>query len=102
MTNHVAFIIGSSESGERFIALSLYQGTPKVDLQLMLARAAESGKSQTADEYASLIKPDPMLFCTGYVIFLLSHEVLSWILDFKKEDFFVFHVVHLMNQKRPG
>jgi hypothetical protein len=64
LTNKVSAIIGSSESGERFIALSLYQGTPKVDLQLMLARAAETGKSQTADEFASLIKPDPMIFCT--------------------------------------
>jgi hypothetical protein len=67
VTNQVAFIVGSAEGGERFISLTLYQGTPKVDLQLMLARSAETGKSQTADEFASLIKPDPMIFCTRFV-----------------------------------
>ena len=59
-------IIGSSESSERFINLALYQGTPKVDLQLMLTRLNESGKSQTSDELTDLIQPDPTIYCTRF------------------------------------
>lgn len=68
VTNRVVSTVGSAESGERFLAVALYQGTPKVDTQLLLARSAGSGKSQTSEELSNSVKPDPTLFCTRSII----------------------------------
>jgi peptidylprolyl isomerase domain and WD repeat-containing protein 1 len=40
-TNQVVRTLGSAESNERFLAVALYQGTPKVDTQMLLARQAK-------------------------------------------------------------
>ena len=65
VTNRVVATVGSGETGERFLAVALYQGTPKVDTQLLLARSAGGvGKSQTSEELSSAVRPDPTVFCT--------------------------------------
>merc|ERR1719453_110112 len=37
-TNQIVRILGSTESGERFLSLALYQGIPKVDKQYLLSK----------------------------------------------------------------
>jgi hypothetical protein len=51
------------------------QGTPKVDTQLLLARSAGSGKSQTSEELSNAVRPDPTLFCTRCAIFTISLNI---------------------------
>lgn len=102
VSNQVSQIIGSSESGDRFISLALYQGTPKVDMQLMLARASVTGKSQTADEFLSQIQPDPMIFCTRLVIPFLARLPSSHTSVSTRDDSFVFQSDFQMNQKNHG
>lgn len=47
VTNKLVRVIGSGESGERFMGLAVYQGIPKVDNQLLLSRAGAEGMSKT-------------------------------------------------------
>lgn len=65
-TNKLTRVLGAGESGERFLAVALYQGVPKVDAQLMLARAGDSGMTKTADERDTTLKPDPTIFATSF------------------------------------
>lgn len=81
--NRVAKIIGVGESGDRFLAIGLYQGVPKVDQQYLLAKSSEqeaqshihnnnnqnSRNGKSADSLENphdMKKPvsDPTLFCT--------------------------------------
>ena len=41
-TNRLVAVLGASEASERFVALALFQGTPKVDSQMRLAAARNS------------------------------------------------------------
>ena len=70
VTNRVVRTVGSSEPGERFLALALYQGIPKVDTQFLLSRAGADGKavaSSTVEEMTSEgMKNDPTIFCTSF------------------------------------
>ena len=43
ITNKVVRVLGSPESSERFLALALYQGIPKVYTQFLLAKAGTEG-----------------------------------------------------------
>jgi peptidylprolyl isomerase domain and WD repeat-containing protein 1 len=64
-TNAVVRILGNGEKTERFIRLALYQGIPKVDQQLLLARAG--GEQKTADQLAAETSiPDPTVFATSF------------------------------------
>jgi peptidylprolyl isomerase domain and WD repeat-containing protein 1 len=65
VTNKLARVLGAGESGERFLAVALYQGVPKVDAQLLLARAGDTGMTKTAEEM-SVPKPDPTVFATSF------------------------------------
>eukprot|EP01038_Epipyxis_sp_PR26KG_P013453 gene13453-18043_t len=66
ITNKVVRIIGSGEIGERFLAIALYQGVPKVDSQLLLSRAGAEGMTKTAEQLQSEPTPDPTIFCTSF------------------------------------
>eukprot|EP01033_Poteriospumella_lacustris_P006501 gene6501-4680_t len=64
-TNAVVRIIGQGERAERFIHIALYQGIPKVDQQLLLARSG--GEQKTADQLlAEASMPDPTIFATSF------------------------------------
>ena len=69
-TNRVCGLLGKVESTERFLALALYQGTPKTDTTHIANQAA---KARTMDGPVGP-QPDPMLVCAS----------------FKKKRFFVF------------
>ena len=83
VTNKVARVVGNGESGERFLAVALYQGVPKVDTQLLLSRAGGSASTvkagdssggrgggslmgQTVDEMNKAPQSDPTIFCTAF------------------------------------
>jgi len=73
-TNSVVKILGTPESGERFLTVALYQGIPKVDAQFLLFRASEknsvsdSGDRQEAiDQVRSTSGiPDPTIYASSY------------------------------------
>eukprot|EP01036_Dinobryon_divergens_P031873 gene31873-41358_t len=50
VTNKLVRVIGSGESGERFMFVALYQGVPKVDNQLLLSRAGAEGMTKTDEK----------------------------------------------------
>jgi len=63
-TDRVARTLGRRE-GERFLAVALYQGVPKVDSQMMMAR--QKGKAaKMAEELAKGPEEDPCLFATAF------------------------------------
>ena len=68
VTNKVVKTLGSSEPGERFLAVSLYQGVPRVDNQFLLTMAGAAGKqARTVEEMNSeSVKIDPTIFCTSF------------------------------------
>ena len=68
VSNRVACVLGSAEpSGERFLALGLYQGVPKVDAQYLLARNPAEGATKTADQMnAAGSQPDPTVYATAF------------------------------------
>lgn len=68
VTNRVVRTLGTHESGERFLAIALYQGVPKIDAQFMLARAGrDSGTGKTVEEInSSQLIPDPTIYCTSF------------------------------------
>mmetsp|Transcript_48026 Transcript_48026/g.109064 ORF Transcript_48026/g.109064 Transcript_48026/m.109064 type:complete len:361 (-) Transcript_48026:128-1210(-) len=72
-TNRACRVLGRSENQDRFLSLALYQGTPKVDSQMMQSRMAD--KPKTREEMnASAERSDPILVATA----------------FKKQRFFLF------------
>lgn len=48
VTNRVVRVLGSRESGERFVAVALYQGVPHVDTQFLLSRSGASSSSSSS------------------------------------------------------
>lgn len=67
--NQVVRTLGTAESAERFLTVALYQGTPKVDTQMLLARAASKkggSKSKTTEEILSSQVPDPTIYCSSF------------------------------------
>lgn len=83
VTNKVVRCLGTAESGERFLTLALYQGVPKVDVQLLLSRQSQpstsgqaggsknvvgsSGDVRTTEEMQSKAnETDPTIFCTSF------------------------------------
>ena len=64
-TNRVVRVLGRVENGERFLNLALYQGTPKVDSQMMHSRMAEKPKSREEME-KSATTADPLFVCTAF------------------------------------
>ena len=80
VTNRLVSTLASKESGERFITVGLYQGIPKVDMQLLLARSDGKGTSgsvgqQTNDELKSKVVSDPTAFATRYVIVIDASNI---------------------------
>lgn len=65
VTNKLTRVLGAGESGERFLAVGLYQGIPKVDAQLLLARAGDTGMTKTAEEM-NTPQIDPTIFATSF------------------------------------
>jgi peptidylprolyl isomerase domain and WD repeat-containing protein 1 len=83
-TNRVVRTLGTPESGERFLALCLYQGVPKVDAQYMLAKSSSSSSSgggggggggvgngdnstiKSAEQLHANPIPDPTVICTSF------------------------------------
>jgi peptidylprolyl isomerase domain and WD repeat-containing protein 1 len=66
-TNKVSRVIGAGESGERFLAVALYQGVPQIDNQLLLARAGtEGGMTKTVDQLSATPLNDPTVFCSSF------------------------------------
>ena len=47
-THNVVNVQGVQEAGERFLSVALYQGVPKVDTQLLLARTGASSAASAA------------------------------------------------------
>jgi len=68
VTNKVLRMLGTAEAGERFLAVALYQGIPKVDMQFMLSRAGAEGKvSKTVEEMNTEgTANDPTIFCASF------------------------------------
>lgn len=71
VSNRVVRTLGTAESGERFLALCLYQGIPKVDAQYMLSKSGggngrDSASVKTADQLHTNPVPDPTIFCTSF------------------------------------
>jgi peptidylprolyl isomerase domain and WD repeat-containing protein 1 len=67
VTNRVVRVLGAAEAGERFLFVALYQGTPKVDTQFLLAKAgAEGAQQKTADQLHKAPVPDPTVYCTSF------------------------------------
>jgi peptidylprolyl isomerase domain and WD repeat-containing protein 1 len=66
VTNRVVRVLGSAETGERFMSVALYQGTPKVDTQFMLAKAGSEGVVKTADQLQKAPVPDPTVYATSF------------------------------------
>lgn len=65
VSNSLSRIIGGSEKDERFTALALYQGVPKVDNQFLLSRAGTTAKS--SEEMALAAEcPDPTVYTGRY------------------------------------
>jgi peptidylprolyl isomerase domain and WD repeat-containing protein 1 len=66
-TNKLARILGQVESGERFVALSLYQGTPTQDHQLQHAvKGTDSTAKGDKGSAATLNGVDPTVVCASY------------------------------------
>ncbi len=65
VTNRVARILGGVESGERFLSVSLYQGTPVVDTQFLLSQKGSAAATKTVDETQSANVPDPTVYCSS-------------------------------------
>ena len=64
-TNRVVRVLGRVENGERFLALALYQGTPKVDSQMAHSRMAD--KVQNREEMnKAATTADPLFVCTAF------------------------------------
>ena len=56
------------ETGDRFLTVALYQGTPKVDTQFMLAKAGAEGVVKTSDQMQKKPQPDPTVYCTSFKV----------------------------------
>lgn len=73
-TNTVVKILGTPESGERFLALALYQGVPKVDAQFLLFKASEQNSASDSGDRQEAIDqvrstagiPDPTIYASSY------------------------------------
>lgn len=63
VTNRVVRTLGANESGERFTAIALYQGTPKVDMQYLLSLKNSTAQTKTVDETEKANVPDPTVYC---------------------------------------
>ena len=51
VTNKVVRTLGSTESGERFLSVALYQGIPRVDTQFLLSKAGGAAEGvRTAEQ----------------------------------------------------
>jgi peptidylprolyl isomerase domain and WD repeat-containing protein 1 len=64
--NRVARTIGTSETGERFLAIALYQGIPVVDTQYLLSKKNNSDQILTAAQLHVNPSPDPTIYCTSF------------------------------------
>jgi hypothetical protein len=63
VTNKLARLVGDAET-ERFTAVALYQGIPRVDNQFLLSRAGATSKS--VEEMARAAElPDPTLYAAA-------------------------------------
>ncbi|CAN0324492.1 unnamed protein product, partial [Discosporangium mesarthrocarpum] len=61
-TNRVSRVLGRHEN-VRFLQTALFQGTAKIDTQMLMARET---KARTAEEMAKTKIPDPTVLCTGF------------------------------------
>lgn len=66
VTNKTARILGRVESGERFVAISLYQGTPKKDHQMQHALGGANKNTIKDRENSESDKNDPTIVCAAY------------------------------------
>ncbi len=62
-THGVARVLGRVENQERFLALALYQGTPKVDSQMMQSRMGDKPKTR---EEMDETRGDPLFVATAF------------------------------------
>ena len=65
-TNKVSRVLGEAESSERFLAVALYQGAPKVDTQYLLNRNPADSGATTADKMHGPPEPDPTVYATSF------------------------------------
>jgi peptidylprolyl isomerase domain and WD repeat-containing protein 1 len=66
VTNRVVKVLGTTESGERFLSVALYQGTPKVDTQFLLAKAGSEAVVKTAEQLQKKPEPDATVYATSF------------------------------------
>lgn len=64
-TNRVSCVLGEAENSERFLALALYQGAPKVDTQFLLGRNPGESGATTADKMHGAPEADPTVYATS-------------------------------------
>ena len=65
ISNTLSRVIGGSEKDERFTAVAMYQGVPKVDNQYLLSKAGSTAKS--SEEMAVAAEsPDPTVYAGRY------------------------------------
>lgn len=62
-TNRVCRLLGSGESNERFLALAMFQGTPKVGSQFKVTAKTGSGAPMSGDAGP---QPDPTVFAAAF------------------------------------
>lgn len=62
VTNKVSRLLGRHEN-VRFLQATLFQGTAKIDTQMLMARET---KSRTAEEIGKTKIPDPVVVCTAF------------------------------------
>ena len=66
-TNQIVRILGSTESGERFLSLALYQGIPKVDKQYLLSKVDKQMDANVSRRNESEgVEYDPTIYCSSF------------------------------------
>ena len=71
ISNSLSRVIGGSEKDERFTAVAMYQGVPKVDNQYLLSKAGSTAKS-SEEMTAASETPDPTVYAGRYRDFELT------------------------------
>ena len=79
ISNALSRVIGGSEKDERFTAVAMYQGVPKVDNQYLLSKAGSTAKSSEEMTVAAET-PDPTVYAGRYFEFLSLITGISYIL----------------------
>lgn len=65
-SNVVIKVLGKADAEERFLAIALYQGCPKVDMQFLLTQGKQHSRTTAEQMHADAISPDPTVFACSF------------------------------------